>query len=691
MKKIWAVTGSFMGRLVICLLLAALIPTVLVGYFSFITAKTGLERFVSEELASSKNRVQQDLIAYLKTAFDNVDFLAQTSTVKGAYQWLTSIEQEIRDQEGSQNKGASENFTQVLSVGLPMMSNMFKAWIEKYEAGNDYQDLLVISGKDQGYLVYSFWKPLKTAQNVSRDPLRGTSLARLWQKIKSTKKPAMVDFTYFPAPVNSVVSFIGAPVFVDGEFSGILVLQIGPKRIDEILRSGGWRGNTGDAFIVGEDYLLRSNARGAPTSILQKKMDTRSSKDALQNQEGVGIETAHGASSTLVAWSKVGLKEQGGLGADFDWAIITKIDSAEAFEPVSLLRNRVVWIGFIIGIIATLGGFLMARNLSNPISSLASIANEVNKGDLTIVVPKLSKIREIDNLADAFRSMIEGLRNQTASVIEGISILRQSASDISATVSQVASSATETLAAITQTSTTMEQFRQGAQLAGDKGKNMAQMAKKASEMSIRGNKATEDTRLRINIIREQMDSIRETVLELNERAGAIENIMSTVKDLADQSHLLAVNASIESARAGEYGKGFSVVAQEIKALADQSKGSTEQIKTILENVRQRINSVVISTEQGSTEVQTGVAQANIADDAIKSLSISVSDAAQIASVIEATSQQQSIGVSQVSDAMTHINEAMRDISNRTNGLEDAVGRLSDLGISLHKLTVRYKV
>src|SRR5208283_131969 len=107
------------------------------------------------------------------------------------------------------------------------------------------------------------------------------------------------------------------------------------------------------------------------------------------------------------------------------------------------------------------------------------------------------------------------------------------------------------------------------------------------------NKATEDTRLRINIIREQMDSIRETVLELSERAQAIENIMSTVQDLADQSHLLAVNASIEAARAGEYGKGFSVVAQEIKALADQSKGSTGQIKTILDDIRRRINSVVI--------------------------------------------------------------------------------------------------
>ena len=356
MKQVWAVTGSFMGRLVICLLMAALVPTVLVGYFSFITAKKGLEKSVLEELASSRNRVQQSIAAYLKTAVNNVDFLAQTTTVKAGYQWLSSMEQEIRNQEGSPNEGSSKNIVRDLSVGLPLMSAFFKTWMEKYGAENNYQDLLVISGKDQGFLVYSFRNPVKTAQNLARNPLSSTSLARLWQKIKSAKKPAIVDFTYFGAPVNSVVAFVAAPVFAEGEFSGILVLQIGLDRIDEMLRSAGWRGNSGDAFIVGEDYLLRSNARGAPKSTLRKEMDTRSSKEAFENKQGVGIETADGASPALVAWSKVGLKEQSNLGADFDWAIITKIDAVEAFEPVSLLRNRVIWIGCLIGIIATLGG-----------------------------------------------------------------------------------------------------------------------------------------------------------------------------------------------------------------------------------------------------------------------------------------------------------------------------------------------
>ncbi len=689
MQQIRRVTGSFMARQVISLLLAALIPTILVGYLSFQIAKTGLEKFVASELASSRTRVQNSIIAHFNLALNNLDFLAETSTVKSAYLWISNvIEEEVLNQR---DKGISNDSAVNISAGLPMMSALFKGWMEKYSAENGYQDLLVISGIDPGYLVFSLKNPLENRLNLNRDPLVNTSLARLWQKIQTTKKPAVVDFTHFGAPVNSLAAFIGAPVFAEGQLAGILVLQIGPEAISAMLRSDGWRGNTGDAFLVGEDYFLRSDARDAPNSILKKKMELQASKEAFQNKSGIGIDETYGTAPALLAWSNIGLKQQKNLGADFDWAIVTKIDAAEAFEPVSLLRNRVILIGWIIGMITILGGFLMARNLSKPISALASIANEVNKGDLTVDIPKLSKIKEIGELANAFETMINGLRSQTAQVIEGINVLRQTASEISETVSQVVSSTTETLAAITQTSTTVEQFRQAAQLAGDKGKNMAQMANKASQMSSSGSTATEDTRLRINIIRDQMDSIRETVIELSERANDIENILSTVQDLSDQSHLLAVNASIESARAGEYGKGFSVVAQEIKALADQSKGATGQIRTIVEDIRHRINSVVISTEQGSREVQTGVAQANIADDAIKSLSISVSDAVQIAAIIEATSEQQAVGVSQVSDAMSSINEAMREISDRTAGLEAAVSRLSNLGISLQEMTVRYKV
>jgi methyl-accepting chemotaxis protein len=164
-----------------------------------------------------------------------------------------------------------------------------------------------------------------------------------------------------------------------------------------------------------------------------------------------------------------------------------------------------------------------------------------------------------------------------------------------------------------------------------------------------------------------------------------------VQDLADQSNLLAVNASIEAARAGEHGRGFGIVAYEIKTLADQSKKATQEIRTILDDTRQCVSSVAMATEQGAREVQIGVEQANAAGYAIQNLTDSVAVSARSAGIIEATSQQQSAGVSQVSDAMISINKAMGHILDQASELESNVKKLAELGVNLHELTAGYKV
>ena len=116
-----------------------------------------------------------------------------------------------------------------------------------------------------------------------------------------------------------------------------------------------------------------------------------------------------------------------------------------------------------------------------------------------------------------------------------------------------------------------------------------------------------------------MESIGETVVRLSQHSQSIEQIISTVQDIADQSNLLAVNASIEAARAGERGKGFAVVAHEIKSLADQSREATAQVREILEEIRKWISAVVMATEQGAKAVTSGLDQAASAGESIKVL------------------------------------------------------------------------
>jgi methyl-accepting chemotaxis protein len=220
---------------------------------------------------------------------------------------------------------------------------------------------------------------------------------------------------------------------------------------------------------------------------------------------------------------------------------------------------------------------------------------------------------------------------------------------------------------------------------------VADVSQRAVKISDSGKQATQDTMSGMNLIKEQMESIGETVVKLSEHSQAIEEIIGAVQDLANQSNLLAVNASIEAARAGDQGKGFAVVANEIKTLADQSREATDQVRTILEDTRKWVSAVVMATEQGNKAVEAGVGQSARAGEAIHALANSVLESSQAATVIETSTDQQYVGVDQVVTAMTTIETSMKQNVDASSHLESAATRLNDLGGQLRRVVEQYQV
>jgi methyl-accepting chemotaxis protein len=195
----------------------------------------------------------------------------------------------------------------------------------------------------------------------------------------------------------------------------------------------------------------------------------------------------------------------------------------------------------------------------------------------------------------------------------------------------------------------------------------------------------------MNRIREQMDSIAQTIVRLSEQSQSIGGIIASVTDIADQSNLLAVNAAIEAAKAGEHGKGFAVVAQEIKNLAGQSKQATSEVRNILNDVQKATSAAVMATEQGSKAVETGVKQSVLAGEAIRFLSESSNEAVQAATQIVASSQQQVVGMDQISVAMQNINQAGTETAVSMVQSEKAAKNLHELGQKLKDMVDRFKV
>lgn len=283
------------------------------------------------------------------------------------------------------------------------------------------------------------------------------------------------------------------------------------------------------------------------------------------------------------------------------------------------------------------------------------------------------------------------LRSLTNKLQEEVEILSTSGQEILNSIVQASSGTTETATAVTETTTTVEELKQTAQVASEKAKNVSEVSDEALQILKDSEKSLEATIQGMNRIQEEMGTISESIVKLSGHSQAIGEIIDTVNDFAEQSHLLAVNAAIEAAKAGDQGKGFAVVAQEVRSLAEQSKQATTQVRNILNDIQNATNSAVMATEQGSKAVSNGVNQSLQTTESIKSIASGITKVAQAASQIAISSQQQVIGVGQVTIAMKNIREASNQQVENMQQIETGVQNLNNVGHSLKNLILEYKM
>ncbi|MCX6327904.1 MAG: CHASE3 domain-containing protein [Bacteroidia bacterium] len=399
-------------------------------------------------------------------------------------------------------------------------------------------------------------------------------------------------------------------------------------------------------------------------------------------------------------------------------------------NDINMTKSVIIYGSSFCIILVIIIGFLIVHNISGPLKDITKIAARIGEGDLNVELSLVERKDEVgillqtfsrmvdvlkrmatsaqqiasgditgsivpqsekDLLGNAFLQMLNNFRRIMKDINEGVNMLGSSASEILAATTQVASGTAETATAISETTTTVEEVQQAAKQSAQKAKNVADSAQKLAQVSQNGQKAVEETGNVMNRIREQMDSIAQTVVRLSEQSQSIGGIIASVTDIADQSNLLAVNAAIEAAKAGEQGKGFAVVAQEIKNLAEQSKQSTSQVRNILNDVQKATSAAVMATEQGSKAVEAGVKQSAQAGEAIRILSESSNEAVQAATQIVASSQQQVVGMDQIGVAMQNINQAGTETAVSMVQSEKAAKSLNELGQKLKDLVERFKV
>jgi len=274
------------------------------------------------------------------------------------------------------------------------------------------------------------------------------------------------------------------------------------------------------------------------------------------------------------------------------------------------------------------------------------------------------------------------IRAITMPVRAAVDALASTSTEILAGATQQAASMSQQSSAVAETVTTVDEVLQTSEQAAQRANAVAESAQRASEVGAVGRQAVQNTVNMMDGVREQSRAIAESILTLSERAQAIGEIIASVNDIAEQTNLLALNASIEASRAGEHGLAFSVVAGEIKALADQSKKSTAQVRQILGEIQKSTNAAVLVTEEGARGVDRAITTANEAGGTISALVDTITEAAQAAAQIVASAGQQATGMGQIHQAMSHVKEASSQSLAATRQSEQAAKDLHALGQSL---------
>jgi methyl-accepting chemotaxis protein len=274
------------------------------------------------------------------------------------------------------------------------------------------------------------------------------------------------------------------------------------------------------------------------------------------------------------------------------------------------------------------------------------------------------------------------LSRQIGSAVQHI---QSSSSELQAAANQQTAGAREQVAAMAEISTTIKELMATARQIAESAQGVARIADTTSAAARNGDETVSRARVEVSAIREQVDTVVEHMLDLGKKSQQIGGILEIIDELAEQTNILSINATIEAAGAGEAGKRFSVVADEIRKLADRVGGSTKEIRGLVDQIRAAVNAAVMATESGSKAVDAGTRQFAEVTTVFQRISELLRATAEAAKEIELSTKQQSSAVEQTNVAIANVAQTSREAEAGSSQVLQTVAELTALSRDLGRL------
>ena len=345
----------------------------------------------------------------------------------------------------------------------------------------------------------------------------------------------------------------------------------------------------------------------------------------------------------------------------------------------------------VISILLTLVlGVMIIHSITRAAASLIKASGDMAYGDLSQRV-RLTTRDEFGVIGQSFDAMADSFAQAIHKVAEASTQVSLAASEVNSTAERIATGAEEVAAQASTIATAGEEM---SATSGDIAQNCqmaAEGAQRASQSASNGADVVEKTVAVMGQIAEKVQESARTVESLGARSDQIGAIIGTIEDIADQTNLLALNAAIEAARAGEQGRGFAVVADEVRALAERTTRATKEIGEMIKAIQRETKGAVAAMEQGVHQVENGTVEAAKSGDALRDILEQVNDVAMQVNQIATAAEQQTATTSEISSNMMQITQVVQDTASGAHQSATAAAHLKGSAEELQRLVRQFKL